>query len=106
MAGPGVHRDGAKLTNYACYGMPIMRWRPAPWSTSMRLPGNTGASTAPHSHFHVMDGPPPLNANGLPYVATECDDALEHGTPVKTDPRLAGNHVRELPLNEEIANFN
>jgi hypothetical protein len=53
-----------------------------------------------------MDGPPPLNANGLPYVATECDDALEHGTPVKTDPRLAGNHVRELPLNEEIANFN
>jgi murein DD-endopeptidase MepM/ murein hydrolase activator NlpD len=79
------------------------------------LLGNTGNSSAPHLHFHVMDGPSPLDANGLPYVFTHftskgvvsagSDDALEHGTPVRIDPRLAGNHVRELPLNEEVVGF-
>jgi murein DD-endopeptidase MepM/ murein hydrolase activator NlpD len=32
------------------------------------LVGNSGNSTEPHLHFHVMDGPSPLGSNGLPYV--------------------------------------
>lgn len=42
--------------------------------------GNSGNSQAPHLHLHVMDGPSPLQSNGLPYVvddfvATAIDEA-------------------------------
>ena len=30
--------------------------------------GNSGNTSAPHLHFHVMDGPSPLLSNGLPYL--------------------------------------
>ena len=35
------------------------------------LLGNSGNTDTPHLHFHVMDGPSPLVANGLPYVFTK-----------------------------------
>jgi hypothetical protein len=35
--------------------------------------GNSGNSTEPHLHFHVMDRPSPLAANGLPYVFDRFD---------------------------------
>jgi murein DD-endopeptidase MepM/ murein hydrolase activator NlpD len=30
--------------------------------------GNSGTSSAPHLHFHLMDSPSVLGSNGLPYV--------------------------------------
>ncbi|MEA2372949.1 MAG: hypothetical protein QOH12_3343, partial [Solirubrobacteraceae bacterium] len=32
------------------------------------LVGNSGNTSAPHLHFHVMDGPSPLSSEGVPYV--------------------------------------
>lgn len=79
------------------------------------LLGDTGNSDAPHLHFHIMDGPSPLNANGLPFVFTRFRsrgvlapggvDAMLTGEAVKIDPRLAGEHTRELPLNDEVVDF-
>ncbi len=81
------------------------------------LLGNTGNTDAPHLHFHVMDGPSPIDANGLPYAFSHftgagmldeaSGDALfEKGAPgvVKPSP-LDGPHVNQLPLNDEVVDF-
>ena len=81
------------------------------------LLGNTGNTDAPHLHFHVMDGTSPLDANSLPYVFTRftgvgvaaidsLDDVFGKGLPAKIDAsRLAGPHIRQLPLNNQVVDF-
>jgi len=79
--------------------------------------GNSGNSVAPHLHFHVMDGPSPLAANGLPYEidqyevtgrtagTTAFDKAEAEGTPLAITPVIA-EHVRDgLPLDQLIVTF-
>ena len=81
------------------------------------LLGNTGNTDAPHLHFHVMDGPSPIDANGLPYAfnrftgAGMLDEAsgdalFEKGAPgvIKASP-LDGPHANQLPLNNEVVDF-
>ena len=43
--------------------------------------GNSGNTSAPHLHFHVIDGPDPLAANGLPFTLSS----------FRLDQRLAGD---------------
>ncbi len=78
------------------------------------LLGNSGNSSAPHLHFHIMDALHPLKANGLPYRFTtftgvgvaENEDALEtEGGTVIDRNALAGPHQDQLPLNLQVIDF-
>jgi hypothetical protein len=62
--------------------------------------GNSGNTSAPHLHFHVMDGPDFLKANGLPFVfdsfkldgrMVSQDDVvpLLEGKPINLEPGFA-----------------
>lgn len=80
---------------------------------TLGLLGNSGNSDAPHLHFHIMDSPHPLLANGLPYrfrkftvEGTLADlAALQKGEVAKIDPRGNGPRHRELPLNNQVLSF-
>ncbi|MFO1519740.1 MAG: M23 family metallopeptidase [bacterium] len=80
--------------------------------------GNTGNTSEPHLHFHVMDGPSPLASNGLPYVlksfevsgkapSTQAfDKAAADGTPLAIEPtRSSGRHEDQLPLDLSLVQF-
>jgi murein DD-endopeptidase MepM/ murein hydrolase activator NlpD len=80
--------------------------------------GNSGSSTGPHLHFHVMNGPSPLASDGLPYVFDRFQVAgrippldaslaelVTAGEPVPVDPAGAGPRRRELPLGRDVIGF-
>jgi murein DD-endopeptidase MepM/ murein hydrolase activator NlpD len=78
------------------------------------LLGNSGNTDAPHLHFHVMDGPSPLLANGLPYVfgafegagVVRDEDQLATNAPVAIDAAsLLGPHQNQLPMTLEVVEF-
>jgi murein DD-endopeptidase MepM/ murein hydrolase activator NlpD len=78
------------------------------------LLGNSGNTDTPHLHFHVMDGPSPLLANGLPYVFTSFmsggpiadEQPLFTGGVVSIDAgAFSGPHRNQLPLNLEVISF-
>jgi hypothetical protein len=82
------------------------------------LVGNSGNSSAPHLHFHVMDGPSPVESEGVPYVidsfsvtgqiaSTEAFDELENTTqalPVQPTPSN-GPHRDQYPLDRLVVTF-
>jgi hypothetical protein len=78
------------------------------------LLGNSGNTDAPHLHFHVMDGPSPLLANGLPYVFTtftgegrvsDEQTLFSSGAATIDASALSGTHTNELPLNLDVVSF-
>jgi hypothetical protein len=81
--------------------------------------GNTGNSQAPHLHLHVMNGPDPLLADGLPYVidrfaisardeagTADFDRAEATGAPLTlTNIDPPSQHQAVLPLDLSIVDF-
>lgn len=77
------------------------------------LLGNSGNSDAPHLHFHVMDGPLPLAANGVPFRFSRFTvrgtltnlEALTKGAVAAVAPKPRGPVQRRLPLDNQIIDF-
>jgi len=82
------------------------------------LVGNSGNSLAPHLHFHVMDGPSPLAAQGLPYLidsftvtgrgksTAAFDEAEAEGTPLPiVNSGDGAEHTDQLVLDQRIVTF-
>jgi hypothetical protein len=79
--------------------------------------GNTGNTSAPHLHFHVMNSPSPLASDGVPYLIDGFDFAGQVDIAAfEAAPSLAGDwgkgrmakpepRQREFPLNLNIINF-
>ncbi len=79
--------------------------------------GNSGNTDAPHLHFHVMDGPDPLAANGLPFVISSfrldqrlanpaAIDELPAGRPAPLQPGFAARDLSGVgPLFLDVMNY-
>lgn len=78
--------------------------------------GNTGNTSAPHLHFHVMDGPDPLHANGLPFVFSKfrldsrlAQDGLDTTFDGEPAPLVSGFTGREekgvMPLDSDVMSY-
>lgn len=80
--------------------------------------GNTGNSSSPHLHFHVMSTADPLRSDGLPFVYTEFRldsrigitlDELEElpdDQPVPLQPGFAARDEKDvMPMNLDVMTY-
>jgi hypothetical protein len=80
--------------------------------------GNSGSSTGPHLHFHVMDRPSALDSDGLPYVfrnfrldgripvlTPELEASITAGGRMPVDESRSGGRRNALPLGRDVVSF-
>jgi hypothetical protein len=75
----------------------------------LALLGNTGNTSAPHLHFHLMDGPSVLGSSGLPYVfdsfVVAGELSNEEGKLSKDFSAHPSVRKLEFPLDLTVVNF-
>ena len=80
--------------------------------------GNSGNTSAPHLHFHVMSAPDPLMSNGLPFIFDKfwldsrvaSDDAFDQltdaGGPVQLQTGSpGGDQTNVMPLDLDVMTY-
>jgi hypothetical protein len=80
--------------------------------------GNSGNTSAPHLHFHLMSAPDPLMSNGLPFIFDKfrldsrvaSDDALDRltdtGGPVQLQTGFpGGDQTNVMPLDLDVMTY-
>lgn len=79
--------------------------------------GNSGNSTGPHLHFHIVKGTNPLGSQGVPYVidsfsvegqpdgSKNPEEAFDKNLPCPVTTKFTGEHSDEMPANETILAF-
>ena len=78
--------------------------------------GNSGNSTQPHLHFHLMDSPSPLGSNGIPFVfesytlagaipVDDFDANVAAGGPFALDTADAGAQTELYPIWLTVTDF-
>jgi hypothetical protein len=76
---------------------------------ALGLVGNSGNSTEPHLHFHVMDGPSALASNGRPYTFEAFDlvGVIDESGPEPTIQPVPPPRLRrsQLPMGADIIAF-
>jgi Peptidase family M23 len=69
---------------------------------ALALLGNTGNTSAPHLHFHLMDGTSVLGSSGLPYVIDHFEVAGQWSKDLAAHP---SPRTSEFPLDLTVVNF-
>lgn len=78
--------------------------------------GNSGNSTGPHLHFHIVKGKDPVGSQGVPYVINkftlmgqedngDLQDEFFAGAPLVTTSEFAGAHANEMPADNSLVDF-
>lgn len=78
--------------------------------------GNSGNSTGPHLHFHIVKGTDPIADQGMPYVinnfevtkqasAAPLPDEFFTGAPLQTTANFKGAHKNEMPADSTVVTF-
>jgi hypothetical protein len=78
--------------------------------------GNSGNSTGPHLHFHIVKGTDPIADQGVPYVINNFEvtgqaadavlsDEFFGGAPLETTTDFKGAHKNEMPADSTVVTF-
>ena len=78
--------------------------------------GNSGNSSGPHLHFHIVKGRDPISAQGVPYVINKfkvigqekeagLPEEFFAGAPLEMNTKFKGARTNEMPADNTVVSF-